>query len=348
MHAEKHFTHLKPHMRLIQVFMYPLWMLCEICSLLLRPAKLSSRASTQRCYEALFDSLCSKTGIWSDYTEGYYPTGTETYDEAQIKQLDFILDQCGSNKGMQILDIGCGNGNLLKRALNRGCSASGITISRSQVEACRNQGLEVTLCSYEEIKKHFKPKQFDAIVLNGSMEHFATAHDVLNGNIDGIFRRVFELVHHVLKPGGKVFITCIHFKMDTDIRKAIKHPIRHKFGSYYFYIALLLRFHSGWYPHHGGLEKIAGEQGFKLTFERDATHDYLLTSKEWGRRVKKFIRGNISFMRSFLYSLFVADPKYFFIAILYWLYGTWGWQFTGGENCPMKHRWLMFKLEKES
>ncbi len=346
MRADSWLTYLSPKKRLIQIFTYPLWTLCELSCWFVRPKQLSPHENTQRCYETLLDPLCAKTGTWPDFTEGYYPTGKEDYEDAQTMQFDFILDRCGCGPGTQVLDIGCGNGKLLKRAMDRGCSAHGITIAQTQVEECRSQHINAILCHYEDIETYFSQHQFDVIILNGSSEHFATAQDAMNGQSEQIYRRLFNIIHHVLKPGGKVFITCIHFRVDTEAKRALLHPVLQRYGSYYFYCSLLIHFFSGWYPHEGEFEKVAGEVGLQLVYERDATHDYLLTSIEWGRRLRNLIRDDKRSAISFFYSFFLKDPRYFFIAFMYWLYGAWTWQFTGGEQSPMKHRWLMFKSSK--
>ncbi len=130
-HAADKTSRLLPRQRRMAPLAYPLGVACHAAARVLRRPKLAPRANTKRCYETLFDPLCGATGVWPDYTEGYFPTGEETYDEAKVAQFDYILDQTGCGEGTRLLDLGCGNGKLLERARERGANGSGITISSS-------------------------------------------------------------------------------------------------------------------------------------------------------------------------------------------------------------------------
>lgn len=336
---------LLPKQKSMRFFTYLLWLGCEITSLLLRRKKLSARENTQRSYRDLFDPLCADTGVWPDYTEGYFENGDESYEESKIKQFDFILDATHAKSGTRLLDIGCGNGGLLSRAVERGCVVQGITVAETQVEACRRQGLDVIQASFEELRERFEPASFDVIILNGPTEHFVTETDALEGRTEAIRQGLFDDLSYLLKANGRVFISCIHFRQPTDIKQVVKHPLLHRFGSYYFYCSILNRIYSGWYPFEGDYEKHAAQAGLKLVFERDATQDYLLTSRCWSKRLKAFINKNPAFMKRFYWRFFWKDPRYFFITFLFYYYHVWIWQFRGNPS-PMKHLWLVFDVVK--
>jgi cyclopropane-fatty-acyl-phospholipid synthase len=83
-----------------------------------------------------------------------------------------LLDRGGVRRGSRLLDIGCGYGRILKAAQSRGARAWGITVSPEQVRRDTAAGLNVRLRDY----KHLGPEwdgQFDAVIANGSLEHFA-------------------------------------------------------------------------------------------------------------------------------------------------------------------------------
>ncbi len=319
------------------------WAASELGARVLGRKVLSPRENTRRCYEDFFDPLCADTGVWPDYTEGYFPNGDESYEDAKDKQLDLILDKSGCAPGTRVLDIGCGNGRLMKNAAARGADVHGITVSRKQAETCRSQGLNAHVCSFEEAVDRFERHSFDIVVLNGPTEHFATEADVLDGRELDVRRETFEMIEHLVKPGGRVFITCIHFRWPTDIAQVVLHPLRHPFGSYYFHCSLLVKIYSGWYPELGTYEKLADELGFDTKYRRDATEDYYLTSKLWSRRLRAFVKDNPKWIARYLTKLWWKDPRYAFYVLLFWMYDPWTWQFRGGDDSPLVHLWLGFE-----
>ncbi len=316
---------------------------CNFSALLLNRKKLSPRENTQRCYEEFFDPLCADTGVWPDYTEGHYPNGDETYDEAKLKQFDFILDQTASGPGTKVMDLGCGNGRLMARAEERGCTAHGVTVSRKQAEACREMGLEVTVTSFLNIKEAFPANSFDVVVMNGPTEHFVTEQDVKEGRKAEAQNEIFDVASYLLKPGGRLFITCIHCKEYTEPTDVMKPVLKHEVGSYLFYCRILVDLYSGWYPDIGEYERAGLNNNLVKVFERDATQDYYITSRLWGRKLRQYLQENKRFRNRFLRKLFWKDPRYFFSAFLYWYYDAWTWQFRPAPQSPMYHRWLMFE-----
>lgn len=324
-------------------WIYPLWVFCELVAILMGKKKLTPRENTKRCYEDFFDPLCAHTGVWPDYTEGYYENGDENYDEAKLKQFNYILDKTGAKAGLRLLDIGCGNGKLAQRAMQRGCHVTGITVSTEQAKACQEAGVDVRLMDFEQADKEFKDEKFDIIILNGPTEHFVTEEMEYNGESDAMRSKMFNLWHSLLNPGGKLFITCIHFRSPSNIKEVIKHPIKHKIGSYFFQCSVLVRIYSGWYPDIGTYESIAEQLNFKLILDREATQDYFITSVNWSKRLKTFVKENPIYIKRFLKDLFFKDPRYFFMTYLFWIYDPWTWQFAGNEQSPMIHKWLMFE-----
>ena len=105
----------------------------------------------------------------------------------------------------------------------------------------------------------------------------------------------------------------------------------------------LVGIYSGWYPPPNMYRQIAGDLNYSLDYERDATHDYYVTSKHWSRRLQGYLKRNPGFAVRFLWRLFIQDPRYFFQAFLFWYYDPWTWQFRGEHRSPMRHLWLMFR-----
>ncbi len=196
------------------------------------------------------------------------------------------------------------------------------------------------VCSFDDVTGLFEAGEFDVVVLNGPTEHFVSEADASAGRDEAVRRTLFDALQVLIKPGGRVFITCIHFRWPTDITEVRKSPLAHPVGSYYFYCSVLVEIYSGWYPLGDVYDRLAADAGFDLVRERDATNDYYLTSRMWSTRLKDYLRTNPRFARQFVTGMFRKDPRYFFSVFLFWLYDPWTWQFrpTDVAETPLTHR----------
>jgi cyclopropane-fatty-acyl-phospholipid synthase len=137
--------------------------------------------------------------LWLDermvYSCAYFQTEDTSLDNAQLAKLDLVLDKLALRDGMRLLDIGCGWGGLLVRAIERfDVEAVGITLSERQYTYARDlvaaRGLEgrirVELMDYRAVPALLG--RFDRIASIGMAEHvgrerineyFAAARDAL-------------------------------------------------------------------------------------------------------------------------------------------------------------------------
>jgi cyclopropane fatty-acyl-phospholipid synthase-like methyltransferase len=242
------------------------------------------------CYDVLDVALA--TGV-SDLTDGKYVderNDQAAYLAAQHRQAEYLLDQVGCGPGSRILDIGCGYGRMLEHATRRSAEAVGITISPPQVRYCRARGLEVYEQNYRDIfgdgDRNIQGP-FDGLVANGSLEHFVQTDDAANGRADSIYAEMFGICHRLLRPGGRLATTAIHFRDVNQVRPAdlLLGPDAHPPGSQAYHFAMIERSFGGWYPEPGQLQRCAAPH-FELVDEEDGTHDYHLTSEYWLRRLK--------------------------------------------------------------
>lgn len=139
------------------------------------------------------------------YSCGYFKSETDSLYQAQVNKVDHILQKLHLEKGISLLDIGCGWGFLLKRAAKEyGVRGTGITLSHEQYDKFRQdiqkEGLEdlldVRLMDYRELEK--SGMLFDRVVSVGMLEH------VGRGNYELFMKNV----HQVLEPGG---LFLLHF-----------------------------------------------------------------------------------------------------------------------------------------
>ncbi|WP_069163379.1 cyclopropane mycolic acid synthase family methyltransferase [Nocardia altamirensis] len=106
------------------------------------------------------------------YSCAYWKQTGYTLEQAQLAKIDLALEKCDLRPGMTLLDIGCGWGATMLRALQKyDIRVIGLTLSRNQCDYVQSKlhGLhgEVYLQGWEEFNG-----QVDRIVSIGAFEHF--------------------------------------------------------------------------------------------------------------------------------------------------------------------------------
>ena len=276
----------------------------------------------------------------TDYTEGMFNGDPDTpIDVAQLNQINYVLDEVECGKGVRILEVGCGNGHLLEEIRKRGANGIGITISPEEVAFCKQRGLDVRLLNYRDIDDEWT-HQFDAVIANGSVEHFVQAKEASQNLDDAIYRNFFETCRRVINPKSsikKMMNTTIFFVRKPDPRNLLKSPFAFSWGSDNFHWSMLNKSFAGWYPVKGQLERCAKDY-FDLVKTVDGTYDYHLTSEHWLRRVKKAFtdfRELPKFIRAFL-SVLIRHPVHTLtMTACCMVTQSWEWQFRP-PNPPTK------------
>ena len=96
------------------------------------------------------------------YSCAYFPRDDMTMEEAQMAKLDLSLDKLGLKPGMTLLDVGCGWGSTMKRALEKyDVNVVGVTLSKNQHEYAQNvlagvktdRSYKVLLHDWSEVKE---------------------------------------------------------------------------------------------------------------------------------------------------------------------------------------------------
>ncbi|BDB40527.1 MULTISPECIES: hydroxymycolate synthase MmaA4 [Mycobacterium] len=134
------------------------------------------------------------------YSCAYFEPPDISLQEAQIAKVDLNLDQLDLKPGMTLLDIGCGWGNTMKRAVEKyDVNVIGLTLSKNQ-HARSQQVLDsidtdrsrrVLLHGWEDFHE-----PVDRIVSIEAFEHFG--HE----NYDDFFKRCFD----ILPDDGRMII----------------------------------------------------------------------------------------------------------------------------------------------
>jgi cyclopropane-fatty-acyl-phospholipid synthase len=139
--------------------------------------------------EEFFELFQGPTRI---YSSAYFEPPELTLDEAQIAKIDLNLNKLGLKPGMTLLDIGCGWGDTMKRAVEKyDVNVIGLTLSRNQharAQALLNsidtdRSRQVLLHGWEDFHQ-----PVDRIVSIEAFEHFGFE------NYDDYFKRCFNIM----------------------------------------------------------------------------------------------------------------------------------------------------------
>ena len=140
-----------------------------------------------------------------DYKEivrsGYNQCANAYHESRSAKpgpELDIVLDNLGD--GSSALDIGCGAGVPVARALSKRCGVTGVDISEAMIELARTNVPDGRFILGDIMSLEFEPSTFDAATAFYSIFHIPREEHAT----------LFERVHRWLKPGGYLLCTLTH------------------------------------------------------------------------------------------------------------------------------------------
>jgi cyclopropane-fatty-acyl-phospholipid synthase len=208
--------------------------------------------------------------LWLDdpllmYTCAYWPEGTETLEQAQRNKIDHVCRKIRLGEGDRFIDIGCGFGGFMLRALETtGASGVGLNTTTEQVQWLQQEieqrGLQDKL-SVREADFREVDGPYDKVVSIGVLEHAG------RDQLAPVVRAHAEF----LKPGG---LGMLHF---------IGHVGR-------FETELFIRKHvfpGGWIP---SLAEVIAEMercGLEVVDIENLRRHYALTLDAWTERFER-------------------------------------------------------------
>ena len=148
-------------------------------------------------YRLLLDpSMAYSCGYWTSTDPAY------TVADAQRDKLDLVCRKLGLERGMRLLDVGCGWGSLSLHAAEQfGAQVTGVTIAAEQkrfidariAERGLGDRVEVRLQDYREVPER---DHFDAVGSLEMGEHVG----------EGIYPAYVEVLQRSVRPGGRVLV----------------------------------------------------------------------------------------------------------------------------------------------
>jgi cyclopropane-fatty-acyl-phospholipid synthase len=146
-------------------------------------------------------------GLFQDpsrtYSCAYFEHDDTTLEEAQLAKIDRALGKLDLQPGMTLLDVGCGWGSVMKRAVEKyDVNVIGLTLSRNQHVYCQkllgdldtDRSREALLHGWEEFDR-----PVDRIISIEAFEAFPKERY-------GLF---FETCHRILPDGGRMVLQTI-------------------------------------------------------------------------------------------------------------------------------------------
>jgi cyclopropane-fatty-acyl-phospholipid synthase len=136
-------------------------------------------------------SLTYSCAVWADPSVGL--------DAAQAAKHDLVCRKLGLQRGMRLLDVGCGWGSMLLHAAQHyGVEGVGVTLSQAQADLASKRIAEAGLTDLVTVRvqdyRDVRDGPFDAISSIGMFEHVGLS------KLDEYFSRLFSL----LRPGGRL------------------------------------------------------------------------------------------------------------------------------------------------
>lgn len=169
-----------------------------------------SKKNQQKEVSSHYDIGNDFYSLWLDdtmsYSCGYFKNANDTLYDAQVNKVDYILEKLYLQKGMSLLDIGCGWGFLLIEAAKKyGVTGLGITLSKEQQkkfqDRIKEEGLtgqiSVELMDYRDLAK--SGRTFDRIVSVGMLEHVGRDnYELYIKNVDSVLKKGgLFLLHYI-------------------------------------------------------------------------------------------------------------------------------------------------------
>jgi cyclopropane-fatty-acyl-phospholipid synthase len=220
------------------------------------------------------------------YSCAYFERNDMTLEEAQIAKIDLALGKLRLQPGMTLLDVGCGWGATIRRAVEKyDVNVVGLTLSKNQAThvqksfdkmdrghrrlAADPRSKRVLLAGWEQFDE-----PVDRIVSIGAFEHFG--HDRYDD--------FFKMAYNILPADGVMLLhTITGLTGPQCIERGI--PLTFEMARFIKFIVTEI-FPGGRLPSIEMVEERSSERGFRLTRRQSLQPHYARTLDLWAEALE--------------------------------------------------------------
>jgi cyclopropane-fatty-acyl-phospholipid synthase len=212
------------------------------------------------------------------YSCAFFERDDMSLEEAQIAKIDLTLGKLRLEPGMTLLDIGCGWGAALMRAMEKhDVNVIGLTLSRNQqahveqlfAQSDSPRSKRVLLCGWEQFDE-----PVDRIVSIGAFEHFGQDR----------YDHFFKTAYHLLPDDG---VMLLHTITSLTMKQALERGVPLTFELARFLKFLMTEiFPGGQIPTIEMVQERSTDAGFNVTRIQSLQPHYARTLDSWAEALE--------------------------------------------------------------
>jgi cyclopropane-fatty-acyl-phospholipid synthase len=231
------------------------------------------------------------------YSCAYFERDDMTLEQAQIAKIELSLSKLGLKPGMTLLDIGCGWGATLNRAVEKyDVNVVGLTLGRNQRRYVERllagnpspRSKRVLLRGWEQFDE-----PVDRIVSIGAFEHFGFDR----------YEDFFTMAYRILPPDGAMMLHTIVVPRPDEIT-ARRLPITMRHIRFIKFIMDEI-FPGGRLPSVALVEEYAARGGFDVTLVQPLRLHYARTLRAWAASLEAHKRDAIAIQSQEVYDRYM-------------------------------------------
>jgi cyclopropane-fatty-acyl-phospholipid synthase len=212
------------------------------------------------------------------YSCAYFERDDMTLEEAQLAKIDLALGKLGLRPGMTLLDVGCGWGATMRRAIEKyDVHVIGLTLSKNQAAHVQKsfdalaspRSKRVLLAGWEQFDE-----PVDRIVSIGAFEHFGHER----------YDDFFAMAYRVLPADGVMLLhTITGLTGPQCVERGI--PLTFEMARFIKFIVTEI-FPGGRLPSIEMVTERSGKAGFRLTRRQSLQPHYARTLDLWAQALE--------------------------------------------------------------